>query len=134
MASLTVLVVDSSPIFLQSLVQYMEEFAANQVRVGGAVRDGAEALGLLESLQPDVVLWGIGMPALPQLQLLPRLRVMLPAAGIIVLGLLEEGYRSAALAAGADLFLLKDSLTTTLSPAIGDLARGRVLSDRHSRR
>jgi DNA-binding NarL/FixJ family response regulator len=125
MVSLTVLVVDSSPTFLQSLVRFIEQFPANQITVGGAVRDGAEALMLLERLRPDVVLWGIGMPASPQLQLLPRLRAMLPAAGIIVLGLLEEGYRPAALAAGADMFLLKDTLTTTLSPAIGDLARGR---------
>jgi hypothetical protein len=49
----------------------------------------------------------------------------LPQARIIVLGILEEGYRQASLAAGADLFLLKDDLTTTLLPAIMDVTRGQ---------
>jgi hypothetical protein len=48
----------------------------------------------------------------------------LPQAQIIVLGLLDEGYRQASLAAGADQFLLKDDLMTTLLPAILDVARG----------
>jgi DNA-binding NarL/FixJ family response regulator len=125
MAPLVVLLVDSSPIFLQSAVQFVQEYASDQIVVGGAVSDGVAALALVESLGPDVVLWGIGMPALPQLQLLPQLRASLPQAGIIVLGFLEEGYRQAALAAGADLFLIKDGLTTTLLPAIMDVARDR---------
>lgn len=125
MAPLVVLLVDSSPIFLQSVVQFVQESAPDQIVVGGAESKGAEALALVERLSPDVVLWGIGMPALPQLQLLPQLRAILPQANIIVLGLLEEGYQQLALAAGADMFLLKDGLTATLLPAIMDLACGR---------
>jgi DNA-binding NarL/FixJ family response regulator len=125
MAPLVVLLVDSSPIFLQSAVRFVEAYAPDQVVVGGAVHDGAEALALAERLRPHVVLWGIGMPALPQLRRLPQLRAILPQARIIVLGLLEEGYRQAALAAGADVFLLKDDLTATLLPAIMDVAPGR---------
>jgi DNA-binding NarL/FixJ family response regulator len=125
MAALVVLLVDSSPIFLQTAVRFLEGYAPEQVLVADAVYHGAEALALVEQLRPDVVLWGIGMPALPQLQLLPQLRARLPQAGIIVLGSLDEGYRQAALAAGADLFLIKDDLTTTLLPAILDVARGR---------
>jgi DNA-binding NarL/FixJ family response regulator len=125
MAPLVVLLVDSSSIFLYSVVQFLEQYAPEQVLLSGAVRDGAEALVLVERLRPDVVLWGIGMPALPQLQRLPQLRATLPQARIIVLGLLDEGYRQAALAAGADVFLLKDDLTATLLPTIMEVARGR---------
>jgi len=125
MLPLVVLLVDNSPIFLQSVVRFVQGYAPDQVVVGGAVSDGVEALTLIELLRPDVVLWGTGLPALPQLQLLPQLRARLPQAGIIVLGLLEEGYRQAALAAGADMFLLKDGLTATLFPAIMNVARGR---------
>jgi len=121
-----VLLVDSSPIFLQSVVRFVQGDGPDQVVVGGAMSGGAEALALAESLRPDVVLWGIGVPALPQLQLLPQVRVMLPQAGIIVLGVLEaEGYQQAALAAGADAFLLKDDLPATLLPSIMDVMRGR---------
>ena len=125
MAPLVVLLVDSSPIFLQNAVRFLEGYAPEQILVGGAVNDGAEALAVVQHLHLDVVLWGIGMPALPQLQRLPQLRALLPQAGIIVLGLLDEGYRQAALAAGADRFLLKDDLTVTLLPAILDVARDR---------
>jgi DNA-binding NarL/FixJ family response regulator len=124
MAPLVVLLVDSSPIFLQSAVRFLEGYDPDQVVVGGAVNDGAEALAVVEHLLPHVVLWGIGIPALPQLQRLPQLRARLPLSRIIVLGLLDEGYRHAALAAGADVFLLKDDLTATLLPAILDEEHG----------
>lgn len=125
MAPLVVLLMDSSPIFLQSVVQFLEGSPADQVLVGGAAHDAPEALALAVHLRPHVVLWGIGMPALPQLHHLPQLRTIVPQAGIIVLGLLDAGYRQAALTAGADMFLLKDDLALTLLPAIMDVARGR---------
>jgi DNA-binding NarL/FixJ family response regulator len=126
MAPLVLLLMDSSPMFLQSVEQFIHGSAPDQIVVAGALSDAADALVLAERIHPHVVLWGIGIPALPQLKLLPRLRAILPQAGIIVIGLLEEGYREAALAAGADMFLLKDGLTATLMPAIMDLARGRT--------
>ena len=122
MDPLIVLLVDNSPIFLQSAVRFLEGYAPEQIMLSGAVHDGAEALVLAEHLRPHVVLWGIGMPAQPQLRYLPQLRAVLPQARIIVLGLLDEGYRQAALAAGADMFLLKDELMATLLPAILDVA------------
>jgi DNA-binding NarL/FixJ family response regulator len=125
MPPLVVLLVDSSPIFLHSVVRFLTGSASDQVLVAGAVQDGAEGLALVERLRPHVVLWGIGMPAQPQLQRLPQLRALLPQARIIVLGLFDEGYRQAALAAGADIFLLKDDLTATLLPAIMDAVRGQ---------
>jgi two-component system response regulator DesR len=123
MAALVVLLVDSSPIFLQNAVRFLEAYAPDQILVGAAVNDGSEALVLVEHLRPHVVLWGIGMPASPQLRRLPQLRALLPQTRIIVLGLLDGGYRQAALAAGADVFLLKDDLAATLLPAIMDVAR-----------
>ncbi|HEU5099364.1 MAG TPA: response regulator transcription factor [Roseiflexaceae bacterium] len=123
MAPLVVLLVDSSALFLQGIQQLIQISAAEQILIGGVASDGMQALALAERLQPDVVLWGIGMPALSQLQLLPRLRATLPQAGIIVMGLLEEGYQQASLVAGADMFLLKDDLMTTLLPGIMKVAR-----------
>ena len=125
MVPLVVLLVDSSPIFLQSAQQFIQSALSGQLVIGGVASDGVLALALAESLQPDVVLWGIGMPALPQLQLLPQLRATLPQAGIIVLGLLEEGYQQVALTAGADMFLLKDDLISTLLPGIIKVSRAR---------
>jgi DNA-binding NarL/FixJ family response regulator len=117
MNPLVVLLVDHNPIFLQNIVRFLDLYGDDHLVLGGAVLDATEGLGLSKLLRPDVVLWGIGMPALPQIQLLPQLRVLLPHAKIIVLGIVEEGYREAVLQAGADLFLLKDGLEATLLSA-----------------
>jgi DNA-binding NarL/FixJ family response regulator len=126
MTQQVVLLVDTSPIFLHNVRRFLEVYARDQIVVGGVAPDANQGLTLAAELLPDVVLWGIGMPAQPQLQLLPQLRALLPRAGIIVLGVLEEGYREAALAASADMFLLKDGLPATLLPAISDVRRGRA--------
>jgi DNA-binding NarL/FixJ family response regulator len=126
MEPLVTLIVDAGPIFLQSLTQFLAEQAPDQIVVGGAVSDGAVALSLAASIRPNVVLVGLASFAQPVLQLLPQLRAILPQASIIVLGVLEaNGYRQAALAAGADAFLPKDDLPVTLMPAIMDVMRGR---------
>src|SRR5262245_13325046 len=121
-----VLLVDTSPILLRTVRRFLDLYAPDQIVVGGVAHDADQGLAMAAKLLPDVVLWGIGMPAQPQLQLLPQLRALLPRAGILVLGVLEEGYREAALAAGADMFLLKDGLPATLLPAISDMRRGRA--------
>jgi DNA-binding NarL/FixJ family response regulator len=59
------------------------------------------------------------MPDLPGLQAIPRLRQLLPQAGIIALTMLDtESYRRAALAAGADEFVPKAVMHTHLLPSI----------------
>jgi CheY-like chemotaxis protein len=68
-----------------------------------------------------VILIGLDMPGL---EILPRLRNMLPDAGIIALTLLNDNaYRQAALAAGADDVVRKAELTTELLPAIRRVTR-----------
>ena len=56
MAPLVVLLVDNSPIFLHSAVQFLEGYAPEQIMLSGAVHDGAEALAIAEHLRPHVVL------------------------------------------------------------------------------
>jgi len=77
------------------------------------------------------------MPGLPGLKAIPLLRGALPNLGIIALTLMEpNGYRQAALAAGADEFVSKATLATDLHPAIrrvwqfGRCGRGPI--DGHS--
>jgi DNA-binding NarL/FixJ family response regulator len=126
MESYMVLLVDANPIFLQSVSRFLAEHAPEQIVVGGAVSDGADALALAASLRPDVVLLGLASSAQPGLQLVPQLRAILPHSGILVLGVLEvNGYRRTALADGADAFVLKDDLPTTLLPTILEVMRGR---------
>jgi DNA-binding NarL/FixJ family response regulator len=126
MEPLVVLLVDANPIFRQSVVRFLHEHAPDDLVIGGAASGGAEALALATSLHPVVVLLGLAGSARPGLQLLPQVRATLPQTGIIVLGVLDtDGYRQAARAAGADAFLSKDGLKSTLLPTILHVARDR---------
>jgi len=118
MDTLTVLLFDASPIFLKHASRFLVEHAPGQLAVAGATSDPAEALGLAERLSPDVVLVGLASSARPGLELLPQLRAILPRAGIIVLSILENGYRQIALVDGANAFVLKNDVPTKLLPAI----------------
>jgi len=76
------------------------------------------------SLQPQVILLGLGKQGVTDLQVIPHLRTIVLAARIIVWGLLDvSGYRHAALAAGADAFVAKDALHSDLFPTLRRLGR-----------
>lgn len=115
----TVLLVDDSPAFLRILTRFLQEHNHNEVAVVGTAGGGEEALAKAEDLLPQVVLLDLAMPGLSGLEVIPHLRRIVPNAGIIMLTLLDaNGYREAALAAGADEFVPKADLVTDLLPAI----------------
>ena len=77
-----------------------------------------------QALLPQVILLDLQVPGLPCLEMIPRLRGMVPKAGIIALSLMDaKVYKEAALAAGADEFVGKATLGTDLLVAIRRVAR-----------
>ena len=119
MSPISVLVVDDNPTFLRILINFLREQNHNGLVVVAAAGGGEEALAKAQALQPRVVLLDLRMPGLSGLETIPRLRCTLPDVAIIALTLQESnGYRQAALAAGADEFVSKATLTTDLLPAI----------------
>lgn len=122
MKHISVLLVDDNPTFLRIATRFLQEH--DDVVVVGTADRGEEALSQVEELQPDIVLIDLAMPGLSGLEVIPRLRAMLPEVGIIALTVLDtNSYRQAALAAGADNFVPKATLTTDLLPAIRQLAQ-----------
>ena len=122
MNPIRVFVVDDSAIFLRGTVRFLEEH--KELAVAGTANNGHEALEQALSLQPDVILLDLHMPGLSGLEALPRLRNLLPTAGIIVWTICDyEEYRQAALAKGADEFIPKHKLLTDLLPAIQRVAK-----------
>jgi len=81
------------------------------------------ALGsCVEKLHPGLVVLDIGLTPGGGLGLIARLRAGHPALRLIVLGGDDEpGLRRAALAAGAERFLLKRALGSELMPAVDEL-------------
>lgn len=114
---ISVLLVDDHEAFLRVATEFLQRH--NELSVVGAARGGEEALTQAQDLRPQVVLVDLNMPGLSGLETIPLLRAMLPEAGIIALTLLDpKVFRQAALAAGADDFVLKANLSTHLLPAI----------------
>ncbi len=124
-----ILLADDHPIFLNITSRFLEE--QEGVVVVGAARGGREALLLARDLGPEVVLIDLMMPDLSGLEVIPRLRLAHPGLGIIALTLLDaDGYRTASLAAGADDFVAKATITDDLLPAIRRVARARAQARR----
>jgi DNA-binding NarL/FixJ family response regulator len=124
MAPISVLLVDDNATFLRILSDFLQE--EKGILVAGTAGSGETALTTAQELQPQVILLDLAMPGLGGLNTMPRLRGVLPGVGIIVLTVLDaNGYREAALAAGADDFVAKADLSTDLVPAIHRLRQAR---------
>jgi len=119
---ISVLLVDDHEAFLHIATEFLQRH--DELTVVGVARGGQEALILAPDLRPQVILVDLNMPGLGGLEIIPRLRAMLPEAGIVALTLLDPRvYRRAALAAGADDFVPKANLSTELLPAIRRVAQ-----------
>jgi DNA-binding NarL/FixJ family response regulator len=131
MAALRTLLVDDSPAFRDAVVRF---FAATSearspeaepaVNVVGHAGSGQEALDQVLRLQPDLVLMDWMMPGMDGLEATRCLKAHLDSPRIIMLTAHEGShYCEAALAAGADGFVLKQEFATQLLPMIEDWRR-----------
>ena len=117
MKPISVLLVDDNPTFLSIVTRFLQEY--EEIAVVGAVDRGHEALAQIHRLRPDIVLTDLAMPQVSGMETILRIRAAWPGIGIIALTLLDtDGYRQAALTAGADAFVAKDALNTDLLPTI----------------
>jgi two-component system, NarL family, response regulator DesR len=89
------------------------------IEVVGRAHDGREALALLDTARPDVVLTDIEMPNLTGLELAAELkRRGSPARVVILTTFGRSGYLRRALDAGAAGYLLKDAPAERLAEAV----------------
>jgi DNA-binding NarL/FixJ family response regulator len=94
--------------------------------VVGEADDGRQAVELVESLKPDVVVMDIGMPNLNGIEAARQITALRPDTAVVILSMhADEGYVLRALKAGARAYLLKDSATTDLVQAIRAVVDGK---------
>ena len=87
--SYTVLLVDDEPIILSG-IKYIIDWKAHDCRVVATARNGEQALALIESLNPHIVIADIRMPVMDGLQLLKESGEAHPEIVFIMLTSLEE--------------------------------------------
>ncbi len=115
----TVLLIDTNTAFLNIAHRLLREYYYPHFMIVGISSSANDALSQAQQLQPGIILLGTGQHSLENLRLIPRLRLLLPSVGIIVLGSLDINiYRQLAISLGANAFIGKIALNTALLPTM----------------
>jgi DNA-binding NarL/FixJ family response regulator len=102
--------------------------AKEDMEVVGEAGDGAEAVEMVERLQPDVELMDVRMPGVDGIEATRRIAASGSSARIVILTTYDvDEYVFSALRAGASGFLLKDVRPAELTEAVRVIARGDAL-------
>lgn len=98
------------------------------IEVVGEAGDGAEAVALVTSLKPDVVLMDVQMPRMDGLEATRQILSAGGATRVVILTTFDrEDYLFEALQAGASGFLLKNASPEDLVESVRVVARGDAL-------
>jgi len=117
-----VLVVDDNTGFRDSLVSLLD---TDELVVVGQAGNGAQALELIVSTNPDVVLMDVRMPLMDGIETTRRLKLLAPHVGIVALtGLEDQRAVRDMLVAGASGYVLKDSDGDEILNAVREAATG----------
>jgi len=125
MSSTRILLADDHAMFRAGIRVLLEKRA--ELQVVAEASDGYEALRLIETHQPHLVLMDIGMAGLNGLEAAARIAKAFPQVRVIILSMhLNEEYVMQALRAGAVGYLLKDAEPNELDLAITAVLRGET--------
>ena len=110
---------------MRSGIRLMLEREAD-LSVVGEASDGREAVALVKSLKPDVVVMDIGMSILNGIEAAQQITGENPEIAVVMLSMhSDESYVLRALKAGARGYLLKDSAEADLIKAVHVVAGGK---------
>lgn len=91
----------------------------------GAAASGEDAISLLPSLKPDVVLMDIGLPGISGVECVRRLKPLMPKTNFMMLTIFEDHEQvCAALMSGATGYLVKGSPWDRVRESIAELHAG----------
>jgi signal transduction histidine kinase len=117
-----VVVVDDNPGFRETLASLL---GTEELVVVGAVGNGADAMSLVRTTEPDVVLMDVRMPEMNGIEATRLLKSAFPEIGIVALtGVDDQDAVREMLVAGASCYVLKDSDTDEIFHAIRQAAAG----------
>jgi DNA-binding NarL/FixJ family response regulator len=113
LADIDVFIVDDSPSFVRSVTRLLEQ--SNVASVLGSASSAEDGLEQAAALRPDLVLMDISLPGMSGIEATHRVKQTPGAPPVIIVTMHDEPeYREAALAAGADGFVVKSELDSDL--------------------
>lgn len=111
-------------VFVRDGIKSLLENEAN-ITVVGEATDGLEALALIETLQPDLLILDIRMPNMTGIEVVEQLRGKNNLVKIVMLSMHEsEEYVLKSIQAGADGYLLKGSSKEEFLKALNTISNG----------
>ncbi|MEY2488790.1 MAG: hypothetical protein QOC70_732 [Verrucomicrobiota bacterium] len=120
-----VLLVDDHALVRAGIRSLLEKMPG--VEVVGEASNGREALELVRSQLPNLVLMDIAMQNLGGLETLPRIVKNFPGVKVVILSAhANEEYVIRALRSGASGYMLKDAATVELELVINSVAQGKT--------
>ncbi|HET9909104.1 MAG TPA: response regulator transcription factor [Anaerolineales bacterium] len=123
--SLRLLIVDDNASARSGMKALLETVASHKWKPDiFEAASGPEAIDLVETLQPDLILMDAHMPTFNGIEATRIIKQRWPTIKVIILTL-YDAYRDIALAAGADLFLLKGGSSEELFSAIYNVSIGQ---------
>jgi len=119
-----IVIADDHPIFRDGLARLLE--VEPDLKVIGAAADGADAVKLVDTLRPDLLLLDLAMPGMAGLAALRELRSRSAQAKVILLtAAIESAEIVSALQLGAHGIVLKESASELLFKSIRAVMAGR---------
>ncbi len=125
MEKLRVLIADDHPVFRYGLRALIA--ADPGMELVGEATDGEEAVALVSTLQPDVVLMDLNMPGMNGIEATRRITPASPSVGVLVVTMLDDESVFAAVRAGARGYLLKGAEAAETLRAIRAVGNGEVI-------
>jgi DNA-binding NarL/FixJ family response regulator len=124
--AIRVVIADDHALIRQTLSAILQEQA--DMQVVGEAADGDAAMALTTSLQPDVIVMDVNMPpVLSGLEATRWICATCPGVKVIALSMYAaRPYVAAMLKAGARGYLLKDTYSDDLAPAVRAVAQGQT--------
>ena len=124
-SNIRILIVDDHSVVRQGLKMFLSQDP--RLEIVGEAGNGADALNLVASAHPDVVLMDLIMPVMDGITATEAIHSQYPDAEVIALtSVLEDASVSRAVRAGAVGYLLKDAQPEELFQAIHAAAAGQV--------